>query len=313
MKQSPVPVLVVGSVALDSVRTPVGSIEEGLGGSASFFSLAAAKYAPVRMVAIAGTDFPEEHLTLFRRHGIDIGGLRLVEGRTFRWSGVYSQDMNDRETLKTELNVFEGFHPELPEGYAESPCLLLANIDPSLQLEVLESMRAPKVVALDTMDYWIRSKRGELLKVLERVDLFLLNDSEARLLTGQENVLRAAEGIRMMGPSTVVIKRGEYGALARTERGWFSLPAFPVDSLKDPTGAGDSFAGGLIGYLAQVGGDLSEPQLRVGLANGAAVASFAVEEFSVRGLLDVGREEIHARVRRLFEMSHFDPSLDLPR
>lgn len=310
MSSSPHSVLVVGSVALDTVTTPAGTVDDGLGGSASFFGLAAVKYAPVRMVAVAGTDFPEEHLSLFRRHGLDVGGLQLVEGRTFRWAGVYSQDMNERETLRTELNVFEGFHPELPNGYAQSGCLFLANIDPTLQLEVLESMQAPQIVALDTMNYWISSKRDELLKVLERVDLFLINDSEARLLTGQENVLRAAEGIRMMGPSTVVVKRGEYGALARTENGWFSLPAYPVEGLKDPTGAGDSFAGGLLGYLAHTGGRLDEANLRLGLAHGAAVASFVVEEFSVGGLLDLSRASIQERVRTLWEMSRFDPTLE---
>jgi len=303
-----VPVLVVGSVALDSVETPAGAFEEGLGGSASYFGLAAVKFTPVRLVAVAGSDFPAEHRALLERAGIDLAGLQQVEGRTFRWAGVYSADMNDRETRKTELNVFEGFHPELPPGYAESPCLLLANIDPVLQLEVLESMRAPHLVALDTMDFWIRSKREELLCVLAKVDLVLINDSEARLLTGEGSVTRAATAIQKLGPSTVVIKRGEYGALARIGDGWFSLPALPVDSLKDPTGAGDSFAGGLLGYLASIGGSRSEAAIRLGLAHGAAVASYVVEEFGVRGLVGIGREDIEARVRRLWEISSFDPS-----
>lgn len=303
------PVLVVGSVALDSVRTPAGAREDALGGSASYFGLAASLFAPVRLVAVVGDDFPESYVGLFRRHRLDLAGLKTASGRTFRWEGVYSDDMNSRTTLRTELNVFEGFHPELPASYADSRCVFLANIAPALQLEVLDQLEAPPLVVLDTMNYWIASARADLLSVLHRVNVFLLNDEEARQLTGAENVLKAAEGIRMMGPSVVVIKRGEHGALARTEQGWFALPAFPLDSPLDPTGAGDAFAGGLVGHLARNGGSLEESRLRIGLAYGTAVASFAVEQFSVDGLVDLERETVTRRVRQIRELSRFD--LDL--
>lgn len=303
------PVLVVGSVALDRVRTPAGQHDEQLGGSASYFGLAASSYAPVRMVAVVGEDFPDRYVGLFRRRGIDLAGLQTAAGRTFRWEGVYHEDMNSRTTLKTELNVFEDFHPELPTAYLDTPCIFLANIHPDLQLEVLDQLEAPRLVVLDTMNYWIASAREALLRVLRRVHVFLLNDEEARQLTGAENVLKAAEGIRMMGPSVVVIKRGEHGALARTEQGWFALPAFPLDSPQDPTGAGDAFAGGLVGVLARSGGTLEEPWIRLGLAHGSAVASHAVEQFSVDGLLEATPEAVALRVRRLRELSRFDPDL----
>lgn len=304
------PVLVVGSVALDSVQTPAGARDEALGGSAAYFGMAASHYAAVRMVAVVGTDFPERHLAVFRRRGIDCAGLMTAEGRTFRWAGVYADDMNKRTTLRTELNVFEGFHPEMPGAYLDSPCVFLANIDPGLQLEVLDQMDAPPLVVLDTMNYWITSAREKLLAVLRRVHVFLLNDEEAQMLTGADNVLKAAEGIRMMGPSVVVIKRGEHGALARTEQGWFALPAFPLESPQDPTGAGDAFAGGLVGFLARNGGSLEEPCLRLGLAHGAAVASFAVESFSVDGLLDLAPAAIESRVRQIRDLCRFE--LELP-
>ncbi len=308
--QPAMPVLVVGSVALDSVRTPAGEREDALGGSASYFGLAASHYAAVRVVAVVGTDFPDRHLALLRRGGIDCAGLVTAEGKTFRWAGVYADDMNKRTTLRTELNVFEEFHPELPRIYLDSPCVFLANIDPALQLEVLDQLDAPPLVVLDTMNYWIASARDTLLSVLRRVHVFLLNDEEAQMLTGADNVLKAAEGIRMMGPSVVVIKRGEHGALARTEQGWFALPAFPLDSPQDPTGAGDAFAGGLVGFLARNGGILDEPCLRLGLAHGAAVASFAVERFSVDGLLDLSPDAIEHRVRQIRDLCRFD--LELP-
>jgi sugar/nucleoside kinase (ribokinase family) len=300
------PVLVVGSVALDSITTPAGTRREALGGSASYFGLSASIFGPVRLVAVVGEDFPENYLGMLRRRGLDLAGLKVSPGRTFRWEGVYSEDMNTRQTLRTELNVFEEFHPELPTAYLDSPCVFLANIDPALQLEVLDQLDAPPLIILDTMNYWISSARANLLSVLHRVHVFLLNDEEARQLTGAENVLKAAEGIRMMGPSVVVIKRGEHGALARTEQGWFALPAFPVESPLDPTGAGDAFAGGLVGFLARGGGGLEEERLRLGLAHGAAVASFAVEQFSVGGLLELERPAVVRRVRQIRELSRID-------
>jgi sugar/nucleoside kinase (ribokinase family) len=303
---SPMPVLVVGSVALDSVRTPAGERTDALGGSAAYFSLAASRYGTVRMVAVVGRDFPDEHTGLFRRSGVDISGLQVLPGRTFRWEGVYTDDMNDRTTLRTDLNVFLNFHPELPSSYLDSGCVFLANIDPALQAEVLDQLDSPPLVVLDTMNYWIASRREELLAVLKRVHVFLLNDAEARLLTGADNVLKAAEGIRMMGPNVVVIKRGEHGSLARTEQGWFALPAFPLEAPVDPTGAGDAFAGGLVGFLARAGGTLEEPILRLALAHGTAIASFAVEQFSLGGLSDLTSARIHHRVRQIWDLSRFD-------
>jgi len=302
----PVDVLVVGSVALDSVRTPAGERRDALGGSAAYFSMAAANYTAVRVVAVVGTDFPDAYSNLLRQRGVDLSGLKIEQGQTFRWEGVYSEDMNDRTTIRTDLNVFLDFHPELPSSYLDSPCIFLANIDPSLQLEVLDQLDAPPMVVLDTMNYWITHKREQLLSVLRRVHVCLLNDAEARQLTGAENVLKAAEGIRMMGPNVVIIKRGEHGVLARSEHGWFALPAFPLEAAQDPTGAGDVFAGGLLGYLARSGGDLEEDHLRRGLAHGTAVASFACEQFSVSALTDLTLEKIERRVRQLRDLCHFD-------
>ncbi len=302
----PVPVLVVGSVALDTVRTPGGEWAEALGGSASYFSLAAASYAPVRIVAVVGSDFSDRHLETFRRRGCDLAGLQVQSGKTFRWEGVYSEDMNQRVTLRTDLNVFQDFHPKLPAAYLDSPCVFLANIDPELQAEVLDQLEAPPLVVLDTMNYWIASRRERLLSVLRRVHVFLVNDEEARLLTGVESLQKAAEGIRMMGPNVVVIKRGEHGALARTEQGWFVVPAVPLESPQDPTGAGDSFAGGVLGYLARGGGEMDEARLRLALVHGAAVASFACEQRSVTGLVELTPALIEGRVRQLWELSHFD-------
>lgn len=299
-------VLVVGSVALDTVRTPAGEGRDQLGGSASYFALAARLYVPVRIVAVVGEDFPDSHLADFGDRGIELSGLTRSRGRTFRWEGLYEGDMNQRTTLATELNVFETFHPTLLEPHKRSHAAFLGNIDPVLQEEVLDQLREPSLLALDTMNYWITHRRSELLRVLRRVHLLLLNDEEARQLTGSESILKAAEGIRMMGPSVVVVKRGEHGVLARTEHGWCSLPCYPVESLKDPTGAGDAFAGGMIGYLTRAG-SLDERAVRSGLAHGTAVASFAVEEFGVRGLLDLQPSDVSARVRALAGIVAFDP------
>jgi len=299
-------ILVVGSVALDTIHTPGGSVADALGGSASYFALSAALYVPVRVVAVVGDDFSEEHRDVLASRSVDLAGLQIASGKTFRWEGIYGSDMNERTTVSTELNVFETFHPVLPESYRQAGAVFLANIDPLLQEEVLDQLSSPWLVVLDTMNYWIAHRRAELLRVLRRVNLFLINEGEARQLTGADSILRAAEGIRMMGPSTVVIKRGEYGALARTERGWFSLPAYPVETLKDPTGAGDSFAGGMIGHIAEKG-TVDEASIRRGMAHGTAVASYAVEEFGVGGLLEIREGALRARVRSLSEMTRFDP------
>jgi len=299
-------ILVVGSIALDTIRTPAGSRVSALGGSASYFALAASRYVPVRVVAVVGDDFQQSHRDTLSRERIDTSGIQVADGKTFRWEGVYSEDMNERTTIATELNVFDQFHPVLPEGYRNSKAVFLANIDPLLQEEVLDQLSDPWLVALDTMNYWISNRPADLLRVLRRVHIFLVNDAEARQLTGADNILKAAEGIRMMGPSIVVIKRGEYGALTRTERGWFQMPAYPVEALKDPTGAGDTFAGGMLGRLA-LEGNLDEKAVRRGIAHGTAIASFAVEEFGVEGLTRVREGELHARVRALHEMTRFDP------
>jgi hypothetical protein len=270
--------------------------------------LAASLYVPVRVVAVVGEDFLPEHRRVFATRRIDLAGLQVDDGKTFHWEGVYGEDMNERTTVKTELNVFESFHPELPTSYQQSGSVFLANIDPLLQEEVLDQLEVPDLIALDTMNYWISNRREELLRVLRRVQLFLLNEAEARQLTGAENILKAAEGIQMMGPSIVVIKRGEYGCLARTDGGWFTIPAFPVEGLKDPTGAGDAFAGGMIGFLSSRS-TIDEQGVRAALAHGTAIASFAVEEFGVDGLLAASEADVDARVRALAEMTRFDPGL----
>jgi sugar/nucleoside kinase (ribokinase family) len=303
---SPLPLLVVGSVALDTVHTPAGERHEALGGSASYFALAAIRYAPVRMVAVAGDDFPAAYEQLFRDQGIDLEGLQISPGRTFRWGGRYTDDMNGRVTLFTELNVFESFHPALPERYRRTPVVLLANIAPALQLEVVRQIESPQLVALDTMNYWIESSAEDLVRVLEHTQIFFLNDEEARLFTGKINVLQAAREIQRMGPSLVVIKRGEHGVLCLTPGGWFTLPAFPVEDVRDPTGAGDSFAGGALGYLASRGGSLDDSCVRQALAHGTAVASHTVHHFGVEGLTGLTASAIRKRVHEVREVCRFD-------
>ncbi|MBC8132255.1 MAG: sugar kinase, partial [Deltaproteobacteria bacterium] len=235
--------LVVGSVGLDDVETRLGKRTSVLGGAASYFSVAASFLAPPRMVAVVGTDFPAEHTALFEKHGVDLAGLERVPGETFRWSGVYSPDFMNRTTLETKLNVFSDFSPKLPAGWNKSDFVFLANIDPQLQFNVLEQTGKPKFVACDTMNFWISGRRPELLRLLSRVDMLLLNDEEARQLSGEANLPAAARAIRALGPSAVIIKRGDAGALLFHEAGVFAAPAFPIENVVDPTGAGDSFAG----------------------------------------------------------------------
>ncbi|MBD3162725.1 MAG: sugar kinase [Candidatus Eisenbacteria bacterium] len=299
-------VVVVGSVAFDTIATPTGRHERMIGGSASYFSLAARLYVPVRLVGVVGSDFEPRHRKVFEDRRIDLSGLQVRDGKTFYWEGVYGEDLNDRTTVTTELNVFESFHPELPDAFRRSKAVFLANIDPVLQHEVLEQLDSPDLVALDTMNFWITHQKEDLLRVLRGVHLFLLNDAEARQLTGAPGILEAAEGIQMMGPTVVVIKRGEYGALARTEKGWFSIPAYPVGGAIDPTGCGDSFAGGMIGSLLRQG-SLDESAIRTAMAHGTAMASFAVERFGLAGLEAVTEESVRQRVRALAEMTRFDP------
>lgn len=299
-------VLVVGSMAYDSVETWAGKRDRALGGSATFFSMASSRFAKTDIVAVVGDDFRPGDLDRLAAKGVGLAGVEHAKGETFRWGGVYSRYFETRETLFTELNVFSSFQPRVPEALRDHDVVFLANIHPKLQLDVLEQVRGPQFVALDTMNFWISSKLDALHRVLEKVHLFFLNDEEAKQLTGKTNVLTAAREILRMGPRMVVIKRGEHGALTLTEHGWFSLTAFPVESLQDPTGAGDSFAGGMLGYLASRGGRLDDGELRRAVAHGTAVASHTVEHFGVDGLLELDRAKIDARVREVWDLSRFE-------
>jgi len=297
--------LVVGSVALDSVETPQESRDDVLGGSASFFSAVATLLGPVRLVAVVGEDFPEQHVTFLRERGVDLSGLQRAAGKTFRWRGRYLQDMVGRETLETRLNVFEQFEPRLTQDFRGSDFVFLANIHPALQLGVLDQVEQPTLVACDTMNLWIETQRPTLEQVLRRVDILLINDEEAVLLTKERNLLRAAAKVRELGPSKVIIKRGDAGALLFDDVGTFWAPAFPIDPIIDPTGAGDSFAGGLVSFLAH-GKDLSPAGLRQAMIYGAAVASFCVEDFSLDRFRTLSRDELAARCRAFGDLTRFD-------
>lgn len=299
-------VLVVGSVALDSVRTPFGEVVDALGGSATFFSVAAAYFTEVAMVAVVGTDFPEEHVEFLKSRGIDTSGLAVEKGRTFRWAGVYGYDLNDRETIDTQLNVFETFRPSIPKRLAASEFVFLANIDPGLQLAVLDQVTAPRLVACDTMNFWIEGKRDTLEKLLGKVDVMVMNDSECRELAGEPNLIKAARMVLDMGPATIVVKKGEHGALMADREGFFSAPAFPCEDVFDPTGAGDSFAGGFMGHLAKTR-DVSAANVRRAIIYGTVMASFSVERFSVEGMASLDRGDIERRFRTLKDLSHFEP------
>ena len=299
------PILVVGSIAYDSVRTPFGEAQEVLGGSASYFSVAASFFAPVRLVAAVGEDFRSADVALLRSREIDLDGLRYERGRTFRWSGEYGYNLNEARTLATELNVFERFKPHLPDAYRGTDFVFLANIDPDLQHEVLSQVHEPKLVALDTMNYWIESKPEALRRTLGEVDLLIINDAEVRQLTDQANLVKAAQRVFEWGPSTLVVKRGEYGVLMFSRGSRFAAPAYPLEEVQDPTGAGDSFAGGFMGYLANTG-NLDEPSIRQAIVVGSVMASFNVEEFSLRRLSSLTYPEIEERYRAFKRMTHFE-------
>jgi sugar/nucleoside kinase (ribokinase family) len=298
-------ILVVGSVAYDTVETPFGKAERVLGGSASFFAVAASFFVPVNLVAIVGSDFGEKQLAAFKGRPIDLEGLERQEGATFHWQGKYSYDLNARDTICTELNVFESFKPKIPASYRKSELVFLGNIDPLLQREVLEQVEQPKIVACDTMNFWISGKPAELKKTLERVDILLINDGEARELSGEWNIVKAARAIRAMGPKILVIKKGEHGVLMFSNEGSFAAPAYPLEEVFDPTGAGDTFAGGFMGYLAGRG-DLGEETLRRAVIMGSALASFAVEAFSLDRLLRLDRTAIDERFRLFKALTHFE-------
>jgi sugar/nucleoside kinase (ribokinase family) len=301
-------VLVVGSVALDSVKTPFGAVEDVLGGSASYFSTAASFFTEVSLVGVVGEDFPAEALTLFRDREINLDGLERVPGRTFRWAGEYTYDLNEAITLDTQLNVFEQFRPKLPPAYRNSPYVFLANIDPELQLDVLNQVERPKFVACDTMNFWIQGKPDALKAVMQRVDLLTINEGEARQLAQEPNVVKAARAILGMGPKALIVKRGEYGALMFNGSSMFFAPAYPLETVYDPTGAGDSFAGGFMGYLANVNG-VSEEAMRQAIVMGSTMASFNVESFSLERLRALTYPEIRDRFRAFKGLVNF---ADLP-
>jgi sugar/nucleoside kinase (ribokinase family) len=291
-----VSLLVVGSVALDSVKTPYGEMKEGLGGSATYFSIAAGCFTKVRLVAVVGQDFPAKHVAFLKSRGVDLQGLSRAKGKTFRWKGSYGEDMNEATTLRTDLNVFETFRPELPASYKNTRFVFLANIDPDLQRNVVDQIRDPHLVACDTMNYWISSKPRALRKTLSRVDILFVNEGEARQLAGGGNLLKAGRTLLSLGPSTVVIKRGEYGALLLRQESVFWAPGYPLETVRDPTGAGDSFAGGFMGYLSRRK-DFTETRLRRALIYGSIMASFNVEAFSLNRLRRIQREDVEERFR----------------
>src|SRR3954470_2348011 len=299
-------VLCVGSVALDSVETPFGKADNVLGGSGNFFSASASHLAPVQLVGVVGSDYPIADLEAkFAKRPIDLSGVERAEGSSFRWRGRYRHDLNAAETLETHLGVFSNFRPKIPEQFRNTPFVFLGNIDPRLQLEVLNQVAKPKLVACDTMNFWIESRRADVIALLGHVDLITLNDAEARQLTDESNLIRAARWIMERGPRHVVIKKGEHGAFMFTESKIFFAPAFPLESVFDPTGAGDSFAGGFMGYLAKTG-DVSEANLRRAVVYGSAMGSFAVEKFSVERLLEINTSDIQRRVADFYKLVAFE-------
>ncbi len=301
--------LVVGSVALDSVTTPFGKVTDALGGSATYFSYAASFFTSVRLVATVGDDFPAEHLRLLNERGVDISGLHVSPGRTFRWVGEYGYDLNEARTLETQLNVFADFKPVLAKALRKPSLVFLANIDPELQFEVLRQVERPRLTALDTMNFWIEGKREALLKVLAQVDVLLVNDAEARQLAQEPNLIKASRVILGLGPRTVVIKRGEYGALLISDGRFFFVPAYPLESVFDPTGAGDTFAGGFMGYLAK-SDTLSPSAIRRAIVYGAVMASFTVEDFSLNRLTRLRPEEIQQRYEAFQDFVRVEPSYE---
>jgi sugar/nucleoside kinase (ribokinase family) len=297
-------ILVVGTVAFDSIETPFGSAERILGGSASYFALGASFFAPVRIVGVIGQDFPQEYLDLFTQRNIDLEGVKKESGDTFHWRGRYHEDINVRDTLELHLNVLAGFVPDLPERYRDAEYVFLGNIDPLMQLEVLNQIRRMRLVVCDTMDHWIRESLDGLRQVLKRIEMLVVNDSEARLLSGESNIVRAARAILKMGPKVVLVKRGEYGVLQFSDSSIFATPAYPLEEVFDPTGAGDSFAGGFLGQLAR-SGDLTQQGIRRAIVYGTVVASFTVEDFGVKRLASITMHDIEERYRSFAQLTDF--------
>ncbi|MDB4907562.1 MAG: sugar kinase [Gemmatimonadetes bacterium] len=299
------PLLVVGSVALDSIETPFGKADLVLGGSGTFFSASASHFTPVQLVGVVGSDYPLEKLDALAQRGVDLAGVEHAEGASFRWRGRYRHDLNVAETLETHLGVFSHFSPKIPPQFLDAPFVFLANIDPRLQVDVLNQVQRPRFVACDTMNFWIESRRPELVQLLGKVDAITLNDGEARQLTEHANLVKAARWIMKQGPKIVIIKKGEHGAFMFMNDSIFFAPAYPLEDVFDPTGAGDSFAGGFMGYLAKTG-DLSEANLRRAVVYGSAMGSFAVEKFSIDRILEIGPGEIAERVARIRQLVSFD-------
>jgi sugar/nucleoside kinase (ribokinase family) len=305
-------ILVVGSVALDTVETPFTKAAEVLGGAASYFVTAASIYSQVNLVAVVGSDFPQEHLDFFGSRSIDLTGLQIESGSTFRWVGRYHMDMNNRDTLDTQLGVYAGFHPIVPASYLQSPLLFLANIQPELQMEVLQAMPHPNLTVLDTMELWIMTARAELTEVIKRVDILLMSEEEIRQYTGISSILRAVRSLFELGLKYVIVKQGSYGALLFGADGtYFSAPTYPLEEVADPTGAGDSFAGGFLGYLAtvapQADGRYAMDNLKQAVVHGNLIGSFACEDFSINRLRALTLDEITQRYHKLVEYSHFAP------
>jgi sugar/nucleoside kinase (ribokinase family) len=298
----------VGSVALDSVETPFGKAENVLGGSGTFFSAAASLLTPVQLVGVVGNDYPMDQLTALAKRGVDLAGVEQADGSSFRWRGRYRHDLNSAETIETHLGVFSHFSPKIPAQFKSAPFVFLANIDPRLQLDVLRQVKKPTLVACDTMNFWIESRRSDLIELLGHVDLITVNDGEARQLTEKANLVRAARWILERGPRYVIIKKGEHGAFMFTKDTVFFAPAYPLESVFDPTGAGDSFAGGFMGYLAR-SGDVSEANMRRAMIYGAALGSFAVEKFSIQRLLEVTAADISQRVAEFRQLVAFETEL----
>ncbi len=299
------PVLVVGSVAFDSIKTPSGEVSRVVGGAATYFSVAASFFTDVRIVAVVGDDFGDASARLFQGRRIDLTGLQHVAGETFRWKGVYGEDLNSRETIYTHLNVFADFKPAIPESYRDTPYLFLGNIQPDLQSQVLDQVHSPKFVGLDTMNFWIEGALSALQAVMKRVDVLVINDSEARQLSGLSSLVAASRAIRAMGPRTLIIKRGEHGVLmARSDGGFFAVPAMPLEHVVDPTGAGDTFGGGFMGYLASRRETTDEALARA-IVYGSVMASFAVEDFSLDRLLRLSRAEVDERFEQFRRLTQF--------
>lgn len=298
-------ILVVGSVAFDTVKTPFGTAEDALGGSAIYFSAAASYFSPVNLVAVVGDDFKNEQIGFLENRNVDLNGLEVISGKTFRWGGNYGYDLNTRETTFTHLNVFENFEPKVPEAYKNSQYIFLGNIGPELQMDVLNQIQSPKMVALDTMNYWIERSLPALKETLTKVDILIINDSEVRQLADEANLVKASRIIHDMGPKVIIIKKGEHGALMITKGTFFSAPAYPLEFIYDPTGAGDTFAGGFMGYLAKCD-DVSLENLRRAVVFGSAMASFCVEKFSLERLKDLSDDEIRERFYEFWKMTNFD-------